>query len=240
MFENKTKELALNLDSINFSFDGFIYNPLDYAWDNHKKYLENYLLKSSKVLFLGMNPGPFGMVQTGVPFGEVNFTKNYLKIDGKVSKPEKMHEKRQILGLDYPRSEVSGRRVWTFFSKYYPDCRDLFSKYSVMNYCPLAFVDGGKTGKNITPDKLSKEDQVALSYYCDNYLMEIVEEMDFDYLIGIGRYAEKKLNEIALRINYKGTVGFVLHPSPMNPSANKGDWGETALNMIQAIGAWYD
>ena len=43
-----------------------IYNPLSYAAETHQCYVRSYGNSSKKVLFLGMNPGPFGMAQTGV------------------------------------------------------------------------------------------------------------------------------------------------------------------------------
>ena len=44
------------------------YNPLDYAWDIHKKYIELYGGLGAKTVILGMNPG-HGMGNTGIPFG---------------------------------------------------------------------------------------------------------------------------------------------------------------------------
>lgn len=44
----------------------FIYNPLNYASDLHKAFLKKFLNSKKKVLFLGINPGPWGMCQTGV------------------------------------------------------------------------------------------------------------------------------------------------------------------------------
>ena len=46
-----------------------IYNPLEYAWSPHESYLLRYGAGRKKIVFIGMNPGPFGMVQCGVPFG---------------------------------------------------------------------------------------------------------------------------------------------------------------------------
>lgn len=43
-----------------------IYNPIEYAFDVHKKFVHCYLNGEKKILFLGLNPGPFGMGQTGV------------------------------------------------------------------------------------------------------------------------------------------------------------------------------
>ena len=44
----------------------YTYNPLEYAWDTHRYYVQTYCQPGQSVLFLGMNPGPFGMAQTGV------------------------------------------------------------------------------------------------------------------------------------------------------------------------------
>lgn len=43
-----------------------VYNPLDYAHLTHSMFVEKYCNTSKKILFLGLNPGPWGMAQTGV------------------------------------------------------------------------------------------------------------------------------------------------------------------------------
>ena len=43
-----------------------IYNPLDYAAQTHSDFVQNYGNSTKKILFVGMNPGPFGMAQNGV------------------------------------------------------------------------------------------------------------------------------------------------------------------------------
>ena len=48
-----------------------VYNPLAYAGKAHEEFLRRYGNGRKRVFFLGMNPGPFGMVQTGIPFGEM-------------------------------------------------------------------------------------------------------------------------------------------------------------------------
>lgn len=63
------EELRLNneLSQLQFSEPvGIIYNPLEYAWEPHHSYVTRYCRGPKEVLFLGMNPGPFGMAQTGV------------------------------------------------------------------------------------------------------------------------------------------------------------------------------
>ena len=44
----------------------FVYNPIAYARKVHINYMAKYLNGPKKVVFIGMNPGPNGMVQTGV------------------------------------------------------------------------------------------------------------------------------------------------------------------------------
>ena len=43
-----------------------VYNPLDYAIEPHGNFVRKYCSSNKDVLFVGMNPGPFGMAQTGV------------------------------------------------------------------------------------------------------------------------------------------------------------------------------
>ena len=57
-----------------------VYNPLVYAWAPHEAYLRRFGGARKRVVFLGMNPGPFGMAQTGVPFGEIAAVRGWLRI----------------------------------------------------------------------------------------------------------------------------------------------------------------
>jgi single-strand selective monofunctional uracil DNA glycosylase len=65
--------LSATVDSLHFSAPvTHTLNPLNYAWAPHEQYLRKFGNGTKRVVFLGMNPGPFGMVQVGVPFGEVH------------------------------------------------------------------------------------------------------------------------------------------------------------------------
>lgn len=65
-------ELQLNANLRQLTFGPpvqYVYNPLEYAWETHRCYAERYCRggpRGQRVLFLGMNPGPYGMAQTGV------------------------------------------------------------------------------------------------------------------------------------------------------------------------------
>src|SRR6185295_18463722 len=129
-----------------------VYNPLVYAWRAHEAYLRNYGGKRKRVIFLGMNPGPFGMAQTGVPFGEINAVRDWLKIGARIDRPPREHPKRMIEGFACRRSEVSGLRLWGLFAKQFGRADGFFAGHFVANYCPLSFLEA--SGRNRTPDKL--------------------------------------------------------------------------------------
>ena len=89
-----------------------IYNPLEYAGRNYAAYVEAYAHGPKHVVFLGMNPGPWGMAQTGVPFGDPTIVRGWLRIRNPVDRPDPEHPKRPVQGVDCPRTEISGTRFW--------------------------------------------------------------------------------------------------------------------------------
>jgi len=210
------------------------YNPLTYAWDNHCQYLEKYGSGKKKVLFLGMNPGPWGMSQTGVPFGEISLVRDWMKLDGKIEKPEIEHPKRKVEGFDCQRSEVSGKRLWGYFAEKFPKAEDFFKDHFVVNFCPLVWMS--ETGANITPDKLSKEKMKPIEEVCIKHLKSLINEFEPSLLVGVGAFAEKRLKEVKNETFFPEIkVGKILHPSPASPVANRG-WAEAAEKQLVELG----
>src|SRR5438477_5154435 len=160
---NAARELGAAVSRL--GFESQVYNPLDYAWLAHEAYLRKYGNGRKRVVFLGMNPGPFGMVQTGVPFGEVRAVRDWMRIEAPIGKPRREHPKRPIEGFACARSEVSGRRLWGLFAQRFGVATTFFADHFVVNYCPLALFD--KDGRNWTPDKLPAEQGVELFEACD-------------------------------------------------------------------------
>lgn len=231
-----TDEFSKKADGFKLGSDEvYIYNPLQYAWDMHRKYLELAASHKIRVLFLGMNPGPFGMMQTGVPFGEINAVKGYLKLDGKVGKPLREHPKRPVEGLQIKRSEISGKRLWGLFAERYPECGEFFSDHTVFNYCPLGFLTGTKSAKNLAMDLLPVSERSGLEQSCDEYLSEIVRILEPKILIGVGKYAEKKM--VSLFGNGDHQIFSIIHPSPGNPQANR-DWDKKTAQKLFDSGVW--
>ena len=214
-----------------------VYLATEYAWDRHCDYLQKYGQGGKKVLLLGMNPGPWGMAQTGVPFGEIPAVRDWMGISGPVAKPANEHPKRPVEGFACERSEVSGRRLWGLFAQRFPDARDFFRDHFVANYCPLVWM--GETGKNITPDKLPRAEMEPVEEACRRHLAAMISALQPEWLIGVGAYAEKKLAEAVQQHlpdeNFR--IGKILHPSPASPVANRG-WEPQAQHQLIELGVW--
>ena len=207
------------------------YNPLVYAREPHELYLARYGAEPRDVLLLGMNPGPFGMVQTGVPFGDVAVVRDWLGIVGKVERPKNAHPKRPVLGFDCGRSEVSGSRLWGWARDRHGTPEKFFARFFVANYCPLAFVDDG--GRNLTPDKLPAAEQQELFAACDDALRRLVAALRPRFVVGVGAFAQARAR-VALA-GQPCAVGTVLHPSPANPQANRG-WSKIVEKQLAELG----
>ncbi|XP_056156370.1 single-strand-selective monofunctional uracil-DNA glycosylase 1 [Lampris incognitus] len=229
-------ELELNAHLRRLTFGEpvrYIYNPLEYAWDTHRCYVETYCHGGQSVLFLGMNPGPFGMAQTGVPFGEVSSVRDWLKITGEVSHPAEEHPKRPITGLACSRREVSGARFWGFFRKLCGEPALFFRHCFVHNLCPLIFMSA--TGKNLTPPDLPAGLREKLLALCDVALCQAVKTLGVSMVIGVGKVAEHRARRALSEANINVRVEGIMHPSPRNPQANKG-WQEVAEAKLTELG----
>ena len=228
------KKLSEVVNSLSFGEPtSFIYNPLDYAWSIHQSYLELAGRTKKKVIFLGMNPGPFGMAQTGVPFGEIPAVRDWMGLMGAVKKPNPEHPKRPVEGLNCQKSEVSGRRLWGLFAERFESAETFFKDHFVANYCPLVFMED--TGRNRTPDKLPAEERKELEKVCDQHLRELVEILDPVWLVGVGGFARKRAEEALCNMDIK--IGTILHPSPASPAANRG-WAEAATKQMHEQKIW--
>ncbi|MEX1024843.1 MAG: single-stranded DNA-binding protein [Planctomycetota bacterium] len=208
-----------------------VYNPLVYARAAVDQYLERYLKRGVEALFLGMNPGPWGMVQTGIPFGEVELARTWLELDGVIESPRDQHPKRPIQGWACTRSEVSGRRVWGWAAERFGSPRAFFERFFVWNYCPLAFMEAG--GRNRTPDKLAVDERAALYAVCDAALVEIVRAVAPERVIGIGKFAEARAKLALAELDVP--IASILHPSPASPLANRG-WAAQAEAQLAGLG----
>lgn len=224
--------LSLDLKGLSFRHPvAFIYDPTDYAVEPFTQYLERFGRAPKKAVLVGMNPGPWGMLQTGVPFGEVNLVRDWMGIHGSVGVPSDPHPKRPVNGFTSTRSEVSGKRLWGWAEKRFRTANEFFRDFFVLNYCPLAFFDEG--GRNITPDNLRSVDHDQLFTLCDSALRESVFALTPEYVIGVGKFAYERASAALAGVDVN--VGWITHPSPANPAANRG-WESIVEREFSELG----
>jgi len=229
------RALATQVDTLSFPAPvTHVYNPLVYARRSHEMFLRRYAKRGVRTLLLGMNPGPWGMAQTGVPFGEVAVARDWLQLEAKVDRPPLEHPKRPIQGFACTRSEVSGRRLWGLAQDFF-DTPDTFAaQFCVLNYCPLVFMQ--ESGKNLTPDKLPASARDPLFEMCDEALRQTVAWLRPEMVIGVGKFAERRALRALGHDDQGPRFGTVLHPSPASPMANRG-WQAQAVAQLTALGA---
>ncbi len=232
MLRQITDDLIADLDGLAFGPPvTHVYNPLIYAREAWDQYCERYGQGRREVLMIGMNPGPFGMGQVGVPFGEIAAVRDWLGIETAIGKPAVEHPKRPVLGFDCPRSEVSGRRLWGWARDTFGTPGAFFTRFFVVNYCPLVFMED--TGRNRIPEKLPKAEQEPMFAACDRALRRTIDHFGPKYVIGVGKFAEKKAKALAGGLDV--VIGSVPHPSPASPLANRG-WAPLADGALRAAG----
>ena len=227
-----TDDLVTRLRSLTFSAPvTHTYNPLVYARSGYDRYVTRFGGTTRQVVFVGMNPGPFGMAQTGVPFGDVEMVKGWMGIDAAVAQPADSHPKRPVSGFACTRGEVSGRRLWGWAKQRYGNPDAFFKQFFVLNYCPLVFME--ESGRNRTPDKLPTVEKKRLFRICDQAFRKSIDIFQPQWVVGIGGFAEKRaqdaLNDMGLNI------GRITHPSPANPKANRG-WAPLVESELAAMG----
>jgi single-strand selective monofunctional uracil DNA glycosylase len=227
-----SRRLAREADKLRFAAPVTnVYNPLVYARAPHEAYLRRWGQGEKPVLLLGMNPGPFGMAQTGVPFGDVAFVRDFLGITAPVGRPAQENPARPVTGFACPRSEVSGTRLWGWAKQRFGTAEAFFARFFVHNYCPLVFMESG--GRNRTPDKLAPAERTALYQICDQALRDVVAGLRPTHVVGVGAFAEARARHALEGTGV--TVATILHPSPASPAANR-DWSGTVERQLGALG----
>ena len=236
------RELSRSLAALSFPAPvAHVYDPFQYAWAPYEAYVRRYGATRKRVVLLGMNPGPFGMMQTGVPFGEVAAVRDWMGLVEPVQRPALEHPARPIVGFACQRSEASGRRLWGWAAGRFGTASAFFGDWFVLNYCPLVFLEA--SGRNFTPDKLRAGPRRALIDACDIHLVQALLALEPEWAIGIGEFAARRLRAVLqghgadAQLARTIKVSRILHPSPASPAANRGwtDAVDDALTQLSVL-----
>ena len=229
------RTLRAGLDGLRFAPPvAHVYDPLDYAWAPYEAYVRRFGNRAGRVVLLGMNPGPWGMMQTGVPFGEPRAVRDWMGIEAAVNMPTPMHPKRPIEGFACRRTEVSGSRLWGWAADRFGSAQRFFESFYVLNWCPLVWLEA--SGRNRTPEQLPARELAPVAAACDAHLRAAFDALAPCAAVGIGGFAGRRL-----RVALAGTrhehlpIGSILHPSPANPAANRG-WAGQAERQLAELG----
>lgn len=232
------EELSQQLDCLTFTPPvETVYRPLLYASEPHRQYVMKYGNTKKRLLLVGMNPGPFGMAQTGVPFGDIQCVRDFLSISGDVTKPEVEHPRRPVRGFACLRREVSGTRLWGWIERHCHTADKFFEHCYIHNYCPLLFI--ASSSRNITPPQLKSEERRDLLALCDDNLLKVIRLLDPKAVIGIGHFAANRVTRVLKNAVGMGDIqtGCILHPSPASPLANR-QWAETVEKQLRDMQLW--
>lgn len=220
------RTLAGSLQVLAFPSASHVYNPLIYMWSAHREYLMQHGSRTDRILLVGMNPGPWGMAQTGIPFGHVSMVRDWLGIEKPLGGPlPNQHEKYPITGFACHRREGSGDRFWGWAQQRFDSPDQFFQDILVWNYCPLLFL---RNNRNLVPEQLHKAEREPLFGICDAALDAVMHAIRPRVVIGIGRFAHGRAQAITSG-NLPTT--YLLHPSPANPTANQG-WADIADQVL--------
>jgi len=196
--------------------DIVVINPLEYLWLQYGYYTSCYHNQYPRAMIIGMNPGPKGMSQTGIPFGSPNIIPSILPNkslfneirDNEGSPVSSPH--RRITGPSNTTVEVSGNRLWSALIKRYGDFKSITSEIFVDNICPLLFLCGKNGSKNLTPDKLTPSPaKIILIRLCTERLQKIYQCLgEPSNIVALGRWSHKFLEKMFPKVR----VTYILHP----------------------------
>jgi single-strand selective monofunctional uracil DNA glycosylase len=228
------RRLRRDVEAINFARASYRYNPLLYAWEPHQEYLRRYGQgPPGRTLLVGMNPGPWGMAQTGVPFGDPVMVRDWMGIDGRILPFPGAHQRCPVMGFASHRREGSGTRLYGWAQRRYGSAEAFFARNFVLNYFPLLLLDSD--GINLTPAILPASERSAVAAVCDPYLREAVKAVEPSCVAGVGKYATEQVRRVVAELGLEIPTPCLLHPSPANPMANS-NWEQLVESELCSVG----
>ncbi|NOJ92166.1 hypothetical protein HMI51_04300 [Corallococcus coralloides] len=217
---------------------GYVYHPWVYACEPFARFLDTYGPRHPlDYLFLGLNPGPWGMTQTGIPFTDPTTVRTHLKLSGQVNTPGGTSPRVPVTGLDSKKKEGSAAAISALMGRRWGSVANCYKSGYVMNFCPMFMLDD--LGVNVTPADLRVKCSAmrSLRDLCDAYLACVVWIYRPKRVITLGKYAERRLARV-LRLAGLDEIHIVplLHPS----SRARGQLADNPLSWVEYADAKLD
>jgi single-strand selective monofunctional uracil DNA glycosylase len=138
-----------------------VLDPGRYGERWHHRFRRCYPVGPRPLLVFGLNPGPYGMAQTGVPFTDLKRLEFHLPRLWRELLAAR--EPVALPGLAPPSLrpfltrtfESSSVRVYKFLERAFGSAEQAFRRVAFVNPCPLLFIDRA-TGENRTPADLPR------------------------------------------------------------------------------------
>ncbi|KAL4709369.1 hypothetical protein ACJJTC_013658 [Scirpophaga incertulas] len=210
-----------------------IYNPTKYARRTFEMYVQKYCNTEKQIMYFGMNPGPWGMSQTGVPFGEINSVKDWLKINGVVEKPPTELPARPVKGFECTRSEISGRRFWGLFKELCVSPENFFRTSFVYNYLPQQWMKSN--GCNLTPGDFGTLQMEPLYNICDPIFIEVLKLYEVQTIVAIGKFCETRALKALKKYLPDSSIQVFYLPHPSPRTVNNNNWDQKAIECLKKL-----
>ena len=181
---------------------------------------------------LGMNPGPFGMAQTGVPFGDVAMVRDFVGITGRVGKAAARASAAAGDGLRLPPLGGERHAVLGLGARPFRDARS-GSSTAPSSRTGARSCSWRSRARNRPPDKLRAGERAQLFAACDDALVADRGGARGRRSSSASAASPSSARETALGGDVE--IGRILHPSPASPAANA-NWAGLVDAELRALG----
>jgi len=195
-----------------------VWNPALYALDIYQEYLTKFPPEPGAILALGLNPGPYGMAQTGIPFTDCRTASGALgmemTIPGKapddlISRLKKANGKWRGT---YERSSLG---MYRFLILAWGDIKTAYRNWFVGNPCPLLFLDPERW--NVTPADPRLRRMKEVGELRQRAVIGFSEILNPRGIVCFGKDVAKAVGEVAIRQVGPDRVVFYEHPARAVP-----------------------
>lgn len=171
--------------------DHRVLNVHAYGWSAYEAFVRAYYSDGRpRILALSMNPGPFGAVQTGIPFCDVPLARQLLPGFDRLiaAKPSWVASERR---------EISALKLVVWSDARFGGIRGLYARVLLAMTCPLAILRGPRK-TNVPLPALPRREQEKIEAFIPRHAAEEIRLAEPAGILMLGEWAQR-VWRIALR-----------------------------------------